>query len=200
MSPLELLKEGITNGNWAFVCQGFAKLTGEHLPEPSVKTVDFRLPKSFGDDMRELVKQYLDIGTDKVETEEETDDEEEEPEEPAPAPAPQPKPEDKFRIVHGQQKSGDKKYSVPVPHEKPSANRFVDDGTLATKEIADSKKFSQVKQPEQRRPESKLVNVTCCKCHRHEKVPPILAPKELAKGEITAYVCNSCIRKGSWQE
>lgn len=34
MSPLEYIKKGICSGNWATVCEGYKKLTGEILPIP----------------------------------------------------------------------------------------------------------------------------------------------------------------------
>lgn len=34
MSPIDYIKEGITEGNWTTVCEGYERLTGQSLPIP----------------------------------------------------------------------------------------------------------------------------------------------------------------------
>lgn len=36
MSPIEYIEEGIRNGNWETVCEGYERLTGKALPLPTV--------------------------------------------------------------------------------------------------------------------------------------------------------------------
>lgn len=38
MSPIDFIKEGILEGNWLTVCEGYERLTGEALRFPSIET------------------------------------------------------------------------------------------------------------------------------------------------------------------
>lgn len=38
MSPIEYIKEGIRQGNWETVCEGYERLTGEIIPLPTTTT------------------------------------------------------------------------------------------------------------------------------------------------------------------
>jgi hypothetical protein len=57
MSPLEYIKEGVLEGNWATVCEGYERLTGETLLLPIDSLNEEKRA-------REILKQILDMASD----------------------------------------------------------------------------------------------------------------------------------------
>lgn len=105
----------------------------------------------------------------------------------------------KFRVQHGTPKRSDGKQACRAePYTPPTGeNKFSDTLRLAAKEVADSRKFSETKEPEPRRDPVKKVRVQCAKCDRVEEVPPILAGGNVdPKGnDVSSHVCDACIRE-----
>ncbi len=40
MSPIEYIEEGIRQGNWETVCEGYERLTGEYISPPEIENAD----------------------------------------------------------------------------------------------------------------------------------------------------------------
>jgi hypothetical protein len=219
-SPIELLRSGISQGNWSDICSAFRLLTGENVSPPQavkVSVADSQKEAAF-DQIRQIVMQFqtadVQIGTAQVvegepeEEEEDEEDEDEAPEDPVSVRArevrdkatnqPHRESTDKFKIKHKGRKNGDSKSCRVLPFEPGMTNTFKDDRTLAKNDIALSEKINAMVQPSERRPEVPKVKVECSKCHKEELVEPIFVPRKLdAQDAGSSYVCNGCIRKGS---
>jgi len=193
VSSIELIREGILQGDWQKVCDGFAGISGIRLEPPAVTII-------VGDDLVESIKATVEKTVreyiarkpipEGVECAREVHEEK------PPSTAHRETDYDKFKVQHGrQQNSKGRKSCRVMPFEPGMTNSWEDDGTIAADAILDSKRLSEKKKPEPRRPPVKMVAVTCCKCGKSEEVNPLFAPKSLDRGDQSSYVCNDCIKR-----
>ncbi len=168
MNAIDSLRRGIEEGKWRLVCDGLFLLTGERLAEPKSSFL-LSLRKQIDDELGEKSLSYEDDPADLVEDEED-----------GLALAEQ------FRVDHDKGKGkGEKTEDEP--------NRFVDDGKLAKKDIAASKKQSKNAAAKEYRQPFRLVKATCVACKRHREVHPDLAPRKLpGTDDLTTFYCDDC--------
>lgn len=222
-SPIELIREGISSGNWQKVCDGYAGMTGTKIEPPSAPEVRIEFPPGFASNLAAQIKAYirdypldgkvcghdkpaqppasvLIVGQAEVTKELErvvqnrlADIEKEKVARPT-----RENTTEKFRVEHKTPQRTDGKRACRVEPVTPGmTNEFVDDHTIAADDIEDSKAFSARKKPEPRRPPVKKVRVVCCRCNNELEVEPIFAPRSAGdKDEPSSFVCNDCGKKG----
>lgn len=188
-TPLDLLKQGVYNRQWAAVDAAFTMLTG--LPVFPTQQITEPLPSPAEPEEKTYFPKNGVIAVPHVETtveikdEEEEDIDEDEDEE-----------EDNGYEFRGK-KTRLLTRTSPV-NVKGIPNKFVDDGVEAKEDLALMPKPEvMAKRHKKRRTEYKTVKVKCHKCGTVEKVDPILAPSTLNKGKYKMrYVCNDCSCSG----
>lgn len=198
-NPIELIGQGIENGDWQKVADGYRKMTGRKVRVPAdLKKIEYDtlLWTIKGEIDRCLGLEREDGGSEDAEAEAEAD-EEEVSLEPEPEPPRGGNELDKFRVRHDPPKKDQEDgrvQSKALQFRVEPTNRFVDDRSLVKNQIKDSRAFSRKKKPEPRRPPVKLVKVTCCRCQASEEVHPNLVPQRLDKAdERPRYICNQCV-------
>lgn len=192
-TPLDLLKQGIEQGQWEAVCAAYTMLTGvvlkpvfeDHDPEAN-EIVDaneeatrvIEENKKNRETEEEEEDEDEDSETEEDDSEIEDDDEDEDS-------------EDQHKIKNGRSKIRTRASPVSAFGVK---NSFIDDGVEAAEDLAFMPKPEVLqKRRKKRRPEYKTVKVRCTKCGNTERVDPDVAPTTLNKGKYKMrYVCNEC--------
>lgn len=86
---------------------------------------------------------------------------------------------------NGPTEDSDKKFTKRLPFKKPNKNKFIDDGTIATKDkLIDKKLFRGIITPRSRKPP--LVKINCWACNKQYKVDSSLIHDR-------RYKCDRCI-------
>lgn len=203
MTPLEHIREGIRTGDWPNVCAGFAALTGEKLSPPVCGTVS----REGVEEAHRLLGEFL-AGP-------RPEPEPQRPRKPESKPKPKPKPKqkqkraepepdqdhepaqandplDRFRVNNG---DPGRRLSGAQPWAPPGENLFVDDGTISSELVQDSKHASKNQKPtEGSREPFKEIDLTCAKCNKTFTVHPGLRPVKLDdEDQEYAWKCDRCV-------
>jgi hypothetical protein len=200
-TPLDLLGQGLENGQWEAVSLCYTMLTGKVIPPPEAhiniigkedKSSSITVGKT---DKQEkvvtLTEEELSFPADNIdygdedEEEEEIQDEEYDEEE-----------EEEEDVHRTRSKIRVANKTVPV-NARGKKNKFVDDGVTAQEDNAFLPKAETLlKSRKHKRPGYKKIPVVCSKCGSREKVDPMLAPVKLDGKYKTKYVCNDCSCSG----
>jgi hypothetical protein len=178
-TPMDLLKQGLEDGNWEAVSAAYLSLTGDKIvvgetpkkkrgrpskktapkPEPEVEElveeeVDEYFPEE-GIELRERIKKYNEDDVTRT----------------------------RSKIKTKTCKAGTTKF----------VNKFIDDQT----EALDDLKFNPTKEALakikiKQRPPHKMIRITCSRCGKQEKADPIIANRRLDKDYSAPVLCNSC--------
>lgn len=198
-TPLDLLKQGIEQGQWEAVCAAYTMLTGivlkpvfeDNKPEDNVEAD--RVIKENKNENNKNEDIYEDEDDDNSEDDEDEDEDEDE-EDDSELDDDEDDDEDEegeHRIKRNRSKIHTRSSPVSFAGRK---NEFVDDGSEAAEDLAFMPKPEVLqKRRKKRRPEYKTVRVRCSKCGASERVDPDVAPTTLNKGKYKMrYVCNEC--------
>lgn len=199
-SPIDLIRRGIVMASWKDVTDGFGGLTGERLssPQPTSKSLETVLLK-----VREQLDAALADYSGPEEVAEQGSESEEEEEEERPLPPVRPPRDDHkktaadFTIEHTTPTQG-RLCRVEEVEVGPGINTWKDTRTLATKEIAESKRLSKKFAPKDHREQYKPVLAQCQRCSWKGLVHPDTVPRRLdPQDEKPAFICNACVGKGA---
>lgn len=204
-NPIERLRRGLQNGDWAEVSLGFKGLTGEDVPPPFSGVPDDRKADALlaiRDIAERALEDFASVEQEREVGEEEEEEDDDEVAQPPLAPLldpPKPKPKpgvdlNQFKIDHGEQKRADGKSYAKTVEIPNGPNRFVDDGRLAKRDIALDQLMSGELSPSERRDPPQKVKVFCEKCDKSYMVDPIFAPKRFASDDETTFICDNCLK------
>ena len=139
-TPIELIRQGLTEKSWQKVADGFQMMTGENFNLSEQSSIEAE---------NETEGEAEDFGSSVIKT----------------------------RTIKAGRNHG--------------KNKFVDDVNVHPEDLEfmpkDPKKIKHT-----RRPETKLVDVTCKRCGKQEKVDRVLAARNIGENYTMRYLCNSC--------
>lgn len=224
-APLAVLRNGILNGSWDEVVEGFALLTGERLGVPKAQALplDINAHGVIGDIYDLLDKYYSgykipqelepinikeefkDLRKEIEATQSESRHEtmEWDKEEPAKPITISERSELDFSIEHKgteeqdyDPEKGRRARTLPMDTSSTTENRFKADPRLASEEAQESIALSEKFKGKSHRQQYVPIKVKCKKCGNEEFVHPDNAPKHSdSSDEGNSYVCNTCIKK-----
>lgn len=192
-TPLDLLKQGVTNRQWEAVDAAYTMLTGLpvfrqatllEVAELPVATAADKLQAGSIQELQEAAQQLQESDKKELkasspansEAEAEPDLEEEE--------ASTVRKDKRVRIKARRSK---------INRDKQEPNKFVDDPALASEDIKFMPKEGTPRTHRlAKRPPFTQVKVVCKGCGKREKVDPELVPRKIDRNYRPRYLCNEC--------